>query len=447
MGLWKTFKLSSKRPEMVSDRLQENQENSSDGLEIIPTELDRRAYYLRTLYDVSRELFGTVSFEAILRNFMLMTMGNFGVFRCFTLTCNNSAQEVRHFCSVGFNEDEESRLKHFSCSFLEGDISCTADSGGFEKSRSTPFPTDISLIFPFRVDGDRIGLVGLGPKLTEEPFTRHDKELLGTLVNNLVVALKNALSFEEIHGLNQELQTKNEELEKTLQQLRAALRKVEILESVKANLCKFVPATVSRMIEKSPTSENLEASERDLSVMFLDIEGYTRITEEMGGTVVNSVVEKYFSVFMDAIYTNNGDVMETAGDGLMILFLSEDGKTHALDAVRAAATIRQKTGIINRESEAILKPLAINIGITSGRAFLGASRFNSPTGSRWTYTAHGMLVNMAARICTKATGGAIFTNRATAERAGEEFPFIFLGKFPLRNISKEMEIFEVRQQP
>jgi class 3 adenylate cyclase len=261
------------------------------------------------------------------------------------------------------------------------------------------------------------------------------------------VALKNALSFEEIHGLNQELQTKNEELEKTLQQLRAALRKVEILESVKANLCKFVPATVSRMIEKSPTSENLEASERDLSVMFLDIEGYTRITEEMGGTVVNSVVEKYFSVFMDAIYTNNGDVMETAGDGLMILFLSEDGKTHALDAVRAAATIRQKTGIINRESEAILKPLAINIGITSGRAFLGASRFNSPTGSRWTYTAHGMLVNMAARICTKATGGAIFTNRATAERAGEEFPFIFLGKFPLRNISKEMEIFEVRQQP
>ena len=430
---------------MVSDTLQENQENSSEGLEIVQAELDRRAYYLRTLYDVSRELFGTVSFEAILRNFMLMTMGNFGVFRCFILTCSNSAREVQHFCSVGFDEDEQSGLKHFSCSFLEGDTSCTANSAAVERSRSTLFPPDVALIFPFRVDAARIGLLGLGSKLTEEPFSRHDKELLGTLVNNLVVALKNALSFEQISRLNQELQTKNEELENALQQLQAAMRKVEILESVKANLCKFVPATVTRMIEQSPTSENLEASERDLSVMFLDIEGYTRITEEMGGTVVNSVVEKYFSVFMDAIYTNNGDVMETAGDGLMILFLSEDRKTHALDAVRAAATIREKTGIINRESRAILKPLAINMGITSGRAFLGASQFNSPTGSRWTYTAHGMLVNMAARICARATGGAILTNRATAERAGEEFPFISLGTFPLKNISKEMEIFELKQ--
>jgi class 3 adenylate cyclase len=446
MRLWKSFRVSSKRPEMVSDSLQENQENSSDGLEIVQAELDRRAYYLRTLYDVSRELFGTVSFEAILRNFMLMTMGNFGVFRCFILTCSNSAREVRHFFSVGFDDDQQSRLKQFSCSFLEGNTSCTTDSAAFEKSRSTPFPPDITLIFPFRVDDVRIGLLGLGPKLTEESFTRHDKELLGTLVNNLVVALKNALSFEQIHGLNRELQTKNEELEDALRQLRAAMRKVEILESVKANLCKFVPATVTRMIEKSPTSESLEARERDLSVMFLDIEGYTRITEKVGGTETNSLVEKYFSVFMDAIYTNNGDVMETAGDGLMILFLAEDGKAHALDAVRAAATIREKTADINRESTDVSHPLAINIGITSGRAYLGASRYSSPTGSRWTYTAHGMLVNTAARICARATGGSIFTNRATAERAAEEFPFISLGKFSLKNISKEMEIFELKPQ-
>jgi class 3 adenylate cyclase len=421
--------------------------DTSTGLEVIQTELDRRAYYLRTLYDVSKELFGTVNFEAILRNFMLMTMGNFGVFRCFILTCNDSADQVRHIVSVGFDEDEQSRLQQFSCRFLEGNSTCMVESAGLEKLGSTPFPPDVSLIFPFRIDTDQIGILGLGPKLTEEPFEKHDKELLGTLVNNLVVALKNALSFEEINALNEELQVKNEELEKALHELQAAMRKVEILESIKANLCKFVPATVTRMIERSPTSESLEARERDLTVMFLDIEGYTKITEEVGGTETNSLVEKYFSVFMDAIYTNNGDVMETAGDGLMILFLAEDRTAHALDAVRAAATIREKTAVINKESTVVSQPLAINIGITSGRAYLGASRYSSTTGSRWTYTAHGMLVNMAARICTKATGGAILTNRATAERAGDEFRIVSLGKSRLKNISEEMEIFEVKQRP
>lgn len=286
-----------------------------------------------------------------------------------------------------------------------------------------------------------------GPKLTEEPFRIHDRELLGTLVNNLVVALKNALSFEQITSLNRELQVKNEELEKTLGELQAALRKVEILESIKANLCKFVPATVTSMIEKSPTSETLDAGERDLSVMFLDIEGYSRLTEEVGGTEVNNLVEKYFSVFMDAIYTNNGDVMETAGDGLMVLFLSDDEKAHALEAIRAAAAIRSQTDRINRESPALLRPLAVNIGVASGEAYLGALKFESPTGSRWTYTAHGTLVNIAARICDKAKGGNIMAVRNTAERVIEEFPFVSLGSVPLKNISDEVEIFELQQRP
>jgi class 3 adenylate cyclase len=416
------------------------------GLEVIQTELERRAYHLRTLYDVSKELFGTVDFEAILHNFMLMTMGNFGVFRCFILTCNESADQVRNFVSVGFDDDEQSRLQQFSCGFLKGNSTCVFDHAGIEKGSASPFPPDISLVFPFKITEGKIGILGLGPKLTEEPFEKHDKELLGTLVNNLVVALKNALSFDEIKALNQELQAKNEELETALHELQKAMRKVEILESIKSNLCKFVPATVTRMIEKSPTSESLDARVRDLSIMFLDIEGYTRITEEVGGSETNSLVERYFSVFMDAIYTNNGDVMETAGDGLMILFLAEDRTAHALDAVRAAASIREKTSLINSEDRTASKPLAINIGITSGEAFLGASKYSSATGSRWTYTAHGMLMNLAARICAKATGGAIFTIRETAERAGSEFPFASQGKFSLKNISEEIEIFELKKE-
>jgi len=415
-----------------------------EGEDSVKAALEKRVYYLRTLYDISKELFGKVDFDVILKNFLLMTMGNFGVFQCFILTCNGACDRVMHFFSIGFDEEMETELKAHGCRSLATHAVCTTETPSSEHSAQPDLPPDVALTFPFRIDDDQVGLVGLGPKLTEEPFRIHDRELLGTLVNNLVVALRNALSFEQISSLNRELQVKNEELEKTLHELQAALRKVEILESIKANLCKFVPATVTNMIERSPTSESLDASERDLSVMFLDIEGYSRLTEEVGGTEVNNLVEKYFSVFMDAIYTNNGDVMETAGDGLMVLFLSDDDKTHALEAIRAAAAIRSQTNRINRESPTLSRPLAVNIGVASGEAYIGALKFESPTGSRWTYTAHGTLVNIAARICDKAKGGSIMAIRNTAERVTEEFPFASLGRFHLKNISDDVEIFELK---
>jgi class 3 adenylate cyclase len=226
-----------------------------------------------------------------------------------------------------------------------------------------------------------------------------------------------------------------------MSELKAALRKVEILESIKSNLCKFVPTAVTRLMESSPKGEIQEAHERDISVLFLDIEGYTRITEELGATEVNSLTEKYFSVFMDAIYQNNGDVVETAGDGLMVLFMTEDATRHALEAIQAAATIRDKAQCINNECTLGRDPVIINMGISSGRAFVGASKFESYTGGRWAYTSHGTTTNIAARLCGQAKGGAILVSRDTAMRTHQSFAYERLGPFKLKNLSEEIEVF------
>jgi class 3 adenylate cyclase len=148
---------------------------------------------------------------------------------------------------------------------------------------------------------------------------------------------------------------------------------------------------------------------------------------------------------MDAIYENNGDVVETAGDGLMVLFLTEDDTIHALEAVRAAQTIRQKACMINDECILDSQPLVINIGICSGQAFVGAAKFECYTGSRWAYTSHGNTVNIAARICGKATGGAVLASRATAERVKDQFSFEPLGAFALKNLTEEVEIFALKE--
>jgi class 3 adenylate cyclase len=199
------------------------------------------------------------------------------------------------------------------------------------------------------------------------------------------------------------------------------------------------------MVENSPADNMQEAEERDISVLFLDIEGYTKITEKVGGTEVNTLVEKYFSVFMDAIYENNGDVVETAGDGLMVLFMTTDDRQHALEAVRAARTIKEKACLINAEcSPEESQPLVVNIGICSGRTFVGAAKFESYTGARWTYTSHGTITNVAARLCGQAKGGAVLVSRTTADRVKSDFSFSDLGKFALKNLTEEVDIFELQ---
>ncbi|NLI81756.1 MAG: adenylate/guanylate cyclase domain-containing protein, partial [Deltaproteobacteria bacterium] len=175
--------------------------------------------------------------------------------------------------------------------------------------------------------------------------------------------------------------------------------------------------------------------------LFLDIEGYTKICEEMSAKDVNRVIEKCFSVIMEAIHANDGDVNETAGDGLMVLFLNEDKETNALQAVQAAATIRESLTGAGNDVSALSKPVIVNIGVNSGPALVGAVKFESYTGSRWTYTARGMTTNVAARLSALATGGKVLLSESTAERVKDRFQLTFLGKFPLKNISEDVKVF------
>ena len=423
------------------NRLREELKQSEN----VQSELDRRVFYLKTLYDVSKDIFSSVETETILRSFLLMAMGNFGVTEGFILLINSFPKEIQHLVAVGFADDDVAGLKKDVEQHIRQYTSGQSAIGAEKLPLSDTLSTSFAFTRDFTVESEWAGIFGLGAKLIGEPYNEDDRELLDTLMNNLTVSLNNARSFEKIKGLNQDLAAKNLELEKTLKELRAAMRKVEILESIKLNLCKFVPTAVTRMVENSPTGEVQEARELDISMLFLDIEGYTKITENVGGTKVNTLVEKYFSVFMDAIYENNGDVVETAGDGLMVLFLSEDNNTHALEAVKTAQTIREQACTINDDCSLDSQPLVVNVGICSGQAFVGAAKFESYTGSRWAYTSHGTTTNVAARLCGQAKGGAVLVSKSTADRVKSHYSFSPLGKLALKNLSGEVDVFALQE--
>lgn len=191
--------------------------------ENIQTELDRRVYYLKTLYDVSRDIFGSVDYETILKNFLMMTMGNFGVAEGFILTVDVPSEEINGFISVGFQADDILLLRTGGSKILlSADLAKSLQSETDLKNHGLLPPEMICAII-FDLNTDCKGLLGLGSKLIGEPYNADDQELMNTLVNNLVVALKNARSFEEIKSLNWDLQKMMAEVK----QSEAALRESE----------------------------------------------------------------------------------------------------------------------------------------------------------------------------------------------------------------------------
>jgi hypothetical protein len=119
------------------------------------------------------------------------------------------------------------------------------------------------------------------------------------------------------------------------------------MDQILSHLRPFVPETVTRIVEKDPSAPLLGKQEVDVSLLFLDVAGYTRISESLTREKVNFIIEKYFSGFLDIIYEHNGDINETAGDGLMAIF-SGKPEENALDAAKASLDIRHRTHEINR---------------------------------------------------------------------------------------------------
>ena len=158
---------------------------------------------------------------------------------------------------------------------------------------------------------------------------------------------------------------------------------------------------------------------------------------------MNFLIERYFSSFLDDIYQNHGDINETAGDGLMIIFQDDDPMAHPANAVNCALAVRQKVAMVNRELEGRFQPVTINIGVNSGTAQVGSSRFEGLAGTRWTFTASGPVTNTAARIGALATKGDIYLGPETAKRVKDRFRLRGIGPQTLKNVAQPVEVFEV----
>jgi class 3 adenylate cyclase len=214
------------------------------------------------------------------------------------------------------------------------------------------------------------------------------------------------------------------------------------MDRILGHLRPFVPETVQRIVEKDPSAPSLEKRDIDVSILFLDLAGYTRISESLTREKVNFVIEKYFSSFLDVLYAHGGDINETAGDGLMAIFQGEQ-MDNALNAARASLRIHQGTRQINDELKGRFEPIEVNMGVNSGIASVGMTRFHGIAGTRMTFTATGSVTNLAARIASAATGGDILVGPETARRIQGELSLYDRGLKRFKNVQEEVRVYSL----
>jgi len=247
-----------------------------------------------------------------------------------------------------------------------------------------------------------------------------------------------------LQGARADLEARNAELAAALDGLKESTRKLELLEQVKRELVKFVPEAVTRLLEQHPDARELEKREADVSVLFLDVEGYTRLSEQLPPQRLNRMIQDYFSAFLEIIRANHGDVNETAGDGLMVIFQSEGTPTrHALNAAGAAFQLLARVAALNREFAGIYPPIAIHVGINSGPALVGATKLDAAGGGRWTFTASGPTTNLAARIAGLTKGGEVKVGPETAERIKGHYVLEDTGEHQLKNVAAPVRVYRL----
>ena len=228
-----------------------------------------------------------------------------------------------------------------------------------------------------------------------------------------------------------------------IQKYYLAHASIEKLETIKQQLARFVPGTVQRLIEANPEQPRLDKVKRDATILFLDVEQYTKLAEDLSPEALNRLIERYFSAFLDTILTCGGEINETAGDGIMAIFTANDPYTHAVNATRAAVTIKEQASRLNAAKHPTDPNILVNIGVSTGPVLLGATRMTGSGQTRLTYTASGLVTNIAARLCALATHGEIYLSETTAHLVSHQFALHEPTSEHLKNLSGEVRVYKL----
>ena len=210
-------------------------------------------------------------------------------------------------------------------------------------------------------------------------------------------------------------------------------------------LQRYFSPGVGELLEQWDEDEISLGQECEITVIFIDIRGFTAMSESMSGREIVKLLNSYHSHMVEAIFRNGGTLDKYLGDGLIAYFNSPvEQPDHAVRAVRCARDMRSELALINKERESDnLAPIRMGIGIHTGVAIVGD--IGAP--HRREFTAIGTAVNVAARLegLTKTLNREIVVSESTkssvTRSSVDEVEWDDLGEHQIRGCAEPLAIF------
>ena len=190
----------------------------------------------------------------------------------------------------------------------------------------------------------------------------------------------------------------------------------------------YVSPDVAKLIAADPKKMVLGGEARELTVIFTDLAGFTKLTEKHPPPVVQQVLFKHFTAMTEVVHAHKGTVIQFIGDAVMAFFGAPlDDPDHAENAVRAAIDMQKAMEKLREELRLQgLPEIRMRIGVNTCTAIAG----NMGSSSRLTYTAMGDGINAGSRLegANKYWGTPILVSGETVAKLG--------GRVPMRRVDR-----------
>jgi adenylate cyclase len=205
-------------------------------------------------------------------------------------------------------------------------------------------------------------------------------------------------------------------------------------------LRRFFSPQLAEAIVSGGADDPLKSHRREITVVFLDLRGFTAFAETAEPEEIMGVLREYHAAMGQLILEHEGTLERFTGDGMMIFFNDPTPVPDPQErAVRMAVAMRERVDELVRAWRKRGYELDFGVGIAQGYATLGAIGFEG----RWDYGAIGTVTNLAARLCGEAQPGQILISRRLYGALDERIEAEPVGEMSLKGFSRPVSVYNV----
>jgi adenylate cyclase len=214
-------------------------------------------------------------------------------------------------------------------------------------------------------------------------------------------------------------------------------------KKVRGAFSRYVSGAVVEEILKDQSKLKLGGQKKQLTVMFCDLKGFTKLSENMDATKLTAMLNEYFTRMTSLILKNQGTLDKYMGDAIMCFWGAPlDIPNHAELACKTAVEMVQELEAINRVwQEKYNITINIRIGLHTGEMSVG----NMGSEQVFSYTVMGDHVNLGSRLegVNNIYGTTVIVSEATRQGAGNKFSFRDLDRVLVKGKEESVKIFEL----